>query len=47
MCLAADVPLIESGTAGFVGQVTVIAKVRFVLNSRHSNASVTGQDRVL
>lgn len=28
MCLAADVPLIESGTAGYLGQVTVIKKVR-------------------
>uniref|UniRef100_A0A8C7X0P6 SUMO-activating enzyme subunit 2 n=1 Tax=Oryzias sinensis TaxID=183150 RepID=A0A8C7X0P6_9TELE len=26
MCLAADVPLIESGTAGYLGQVTVIKK---------------------
>merc|ERR1712013_950091 len=26
MCLAADVPLIESGTAGYLGQVTVIRK---------------------
>jgi len=27
MCLAADVPLIESGTAGYLGQVTVVKKV--------------------
>lgn len=27
MCLAADVPLIESGTTGFNGQVQVIQKV--------------------
>ena len=27
MCLAADVPLIESGTTGFNGQVQVIRKV--------------------
>ena len=27
LCLAADVPLIESGTAGYLGQVTVIKKV--------------------
>lgn len=27
MCLAADVPLIESGTTGFNGQVQVIKKV--------------------
>lgn len=26
MCLAANVPLIESGTAGYLGQVTVIRK---------------------
>ena len=26
MCLAADVPLIESGTTGFLGQVQVIRK---------------------
>lgn len=26
MCLAANVPLIESGTAGYLGQVTVIKK---------------------
>ena len=26
MCLAADVPLVESGTAGYLGQVTVIQK---------------------
>ena len=28
MCLAADVPLIESGTTGFKGQVTVIKRSR-------------------
>lgn len=28
MCLAADVPLIESGTTGFNGQVQVIKRVR-------------------
>ncbi|CAH1779384.1 unnamed protein product, partial [Owenia fusiformis] len=27
MCLAADVPLVESGTAGYLGQVTVIKKL--------------------
>lgn len=26
MCLAADIPLVESGTAGYLGQVTVICK---------------------
>lgn len=30
MCLAADVPLIESGTTGFNGQVQVIIKVCFL-----------------
>lgn len=29
MCLAADVPLVESGTTGFNGQVQVIRKVRY------------------
>ncbi len=29
MCLAADIPLIESGTAGYLGQVTVIKKVEY------------------
>jgi molybdopterin/thiamine biosynthesis adenylyltransferase len=28
MCLAANVPLVESGTTGFNGQVQVIKKVR-------------------
>jgi ubiquitin-like 1-activating enzyme E1 B len=28
MCLAADVPLIESGTTGYQGQVQIIKKVR-------------------
>ena len=27
MCQAASIPLIESGTAGYLGQVTVIKKV--------------------
>lgn len=29
MCLAADIPLIESGTTGFNGQVQVIKKVHW------------------
>lgn len=33
MCLAADIPLIESGTAGYLGQVTVIKKVTFSLET--------------
>jgi ubiquitin-like 1-activating enzyme E1 B len=28
MCIAADVPLVESGTTGFEGQVQIIKKVR-------------------
>jgi len=31
MCLAADVPLVESGTAGYLGQVTVVKKVSLLL----------------
>lgn len=31
MCLAADVPLVESGTAGYLGQATVIKKVLTLL----------------
>jgi ubiquitin-like 1-activating enzyme E1 B len=27
LCLAANIPLVESGTAGYLGQVTVIRKV--------------------
>lgn len=30
MCLAADIPLIESGSAGYLGQVTVIKKVLLI-----------------
>lgn len=30
MCLAADVPLVESGTAGYLGQATVIKRVLYV-----------------
>jgi len=40
MCLAADVPLIESGTAGYLGQVTVIRKVR--PKQRFSSSNVVG-----
>lgn len=29
MCLAANVPLVESGTAGYLGQVQPIIKVRY------------------
>jgi ubiquitin-like 1-activating enzyme E1 B len=31
MCIAADVPLVESGTTGFDGQVQVIKKVNIGL----------------
>ncbi|KAI9843529.1 MAG: E1 ubiquitin-activating protein uba2 [Sclerophora amabilis] len=48
MCLAANVPLIESGTTGFNGQVQVIVKVRQVpketrimLNVLRENRNVT------
>lgn len=30
MCIAADVPLVESGTTGFQGQVQIIKKVRML-----------------
>ena len=33
MCLAADVPLVESGSAGYLGQVTVIKKVHLFYHS--------------
>lgn len=38
MCLAADIPLIESGTAGYLGQVTVIKKVRWWLDKVFTSA---------
>jgi molybdopterin/thiamine biosynthesis adenylyltransferase len=49
MCLAADVPLIESGTTGFNGQVQVIKKVRaYISLLKGSQAhSLTGRNRVL
>jgi len=37
MCLAADVPLIESGSAGYLGQVTVIKKVQSVTADLRNN----------
>lgn len=48
MCLAADVPLIESGTAGFNGQVQVIKKV-ITHRSIYVVATLTwaGQNRML
>jgi hypothetical protein len=33
MCLAANIPLVESGTAGYLGQVQPIVKVRPILVS--------------
>ncbi|KAL8716461.1 MAG: hypothetical protein Q9225_006213 [Loekoesia sp. 1 TL-2023] len=48
MCLAADVPLVESGTTGFNGQVQVILKVQFGGYSKNIiRLSVAGQKRVL
>lgn len=42
MCLAANVPLVESGTTGFNGQVQVIEKVgndpRFIERGTHSDS---------
>ena len=38
MCLAADIPLLESGTAGYLGQVTVIKKVN---GSRRNERNLT------
>lgn len=40
MCLAADVPLIESGTTGFNGQVQVIKKVFIIRLSKASGANL-------
>jgi hypothetical protein len=37
MCLAAGVPLIESGTTGFNGQVQVIKKVRWICRASQSS----------
>lgn len=52
MCLAADVPLIESGTAGFIGQVQPIKKVCLVgafrcVASDTGRTSYAGSDRML
>ena len=32
MCLAADIPLVESGTAGYLGQVCCLSKYSTFLN---------------
>lgn len=39
MCLAADVPLVESGTQGYLGQAYVIKKVGRVENMHESIAN--------
>jgi molybdopterin/thiamine biosynthesis adenylyltransferase len=41
MCLAANIPLVESGTAGYNGQVSVIHRVRNAFR-RVSSAKLTG-----
>ena len=35
MCMAANVPLVESGTAGYLGQVQPILKVRYNLKNSY------------
>jgi hypothetical protein len=40
LCLAANIPLVESGTAGYLGQVTVIRKV----TSKNINIKVSFVD---
>jgi molybdopterin/thiamine biosynthesis adenylyltransferase len=48
MCLAAGVPLVESGTTGFNGQVQVIKKVGIVsVFKSSSNKQFAGRDRML
>ena len=48
MCLAANVPLIESGTTGFNGQVQVIIRVRRPLRSTSLCAlTCLGKNRML
>ncbi len=49
MCLAADVPLVESGTTGFNGQVQIIKKVSTNdrCGSMPENLLCTGADGVL
>jgi len=49
MCLAADVPLVESGTTGFNGQVQIIKKVskNDRCGSMAENVWCTGADGVL
>lgn len=36
LCLAADVPLVESGSAGYQGQVSVIRKVKGHHQNKHN-----------
>ena len=47
MCLAAQVPLVESGTTGFNGQVQVIVKVRFRSGPKHIWLTRIGQNGML
>lgn len=50
MCLAANVPLIESGTTGFNGQVQPILKVGWItlgLDTMTGMLTIAGQERVL
>lgn len=50
MCLAAGVPLVESGTTGFNGQVQVIEKVNSLaglLIAALILLTITGQNRML
>ena len=37
MCLAADIPLVESGTAGYLGQVCSINNINSIFHSIHSS----------
>jgi hypothetical protein len=48
MCMAAQVPLVESGTAGYLGQVQPLLKVRHSSLSRIGvlNSLLIGQNRM-
>jgi ubiquitin-like 1-activating enzyme E1 B len=46
MCMAAQIPLVESGTAGYLGQVQPLIKVRkLVSTTRLFSADFGNQDR--
>ena len=50
MCLAAGVPLVESGTTGFNGQVQVIEKVSSLAGlpiAARTQLTTTGKNRML